>query len=155
MLVEIDRIKIALAPGQRLLGMDLGDRTIGMAISDPALRVASPIATLRRTKFRADLPKIENILYDYNVGGIVFGWPLHMNGTVSKRCQATKQFALNMQYYGVDCAVAFFDERLSTVAVDTILINEADMSRAKRKNAVDKMAAGLILQAALEYIKNM
>ncbi len=154
MLVELDCIKLALAPGQRLLGMDFGSHTLGIAISDPALRVASPLITLKRKKFSQDLPHIQHILYNYNIGAIILGWPLNMNGTPSKRCQATKQFALNMAYHGVNLPMTFFDERLSTVAIDKILIKEADMSRAKRKQAVDKMAAGFILQGALEYLEN-
>ena len=154
MLVDIDQIKIGLAPGQRVLGVDLGTRTIGLAVSDPALRVASPIGTIKRKKFSLDLPELQKIIHNYNVGGIIFGWPLNMDGTASKRCQSTRQFALNMEYNGVAENIAFYDERLSTVAIDKILINEADMSRAKRKTVVDKMAAGFILQGALNYLEN-
>lgn len=155
MLVEIDQIKTGLAPAQRLLGVDLGSRTIGMAISDPALRVASPIGTIKRKKFTLDLIRLQKILHEYNVGGIIFGWPLNMDGSVSKRCQSTRQFALNMVYNGIMVNMAFYDERLSTVAIDKILIGEADISRTKRKTVVDKMAAGFILQGALGYLETI
>ena len=155
MITEIENIKRLLRPAQKILGIDLGDKTIGMAVSDPALRVGSPIETIKRKKFTTDLIKLEKIIHNHNIGAIIFGWPLNMDGGVTQRCQSTKQFALNMEYAGVDLPVAFFDERFSTVAVEKILINEADMSRAKRGEVVDKMAASYILQGALEYIENL
>lgn len=152
MITDIQNIKSALAPAQRLLGIDLGTKTIGMAVSDPALRVASPISTIKRKKFTADIISLQETIHDYNIGGIIFGWPLNLDGTPSKRCQSTRQFALNLEYHGVSLPMAFFDERLSTVAIDKILVQEADMSRNKRGEVIDKMAAGFILQGALEYI---
>ena len=155
MIIDLKNIQRYMRPGQRLLGLDLGTKTIGLAVSDPALRVASPIHTIKRKKFIQDLPELLEIIHQYNIGGLIFGWPLNMDGTVSRRCQATNQFALNLGYQGVELPMAFYDERLSTVAVERILINEADMSRKKRSAVVDKMASGFILQGALEFLDGL
>ncbi|MGB1360745.1 MAG: Holliday junction resolvase RuvX [Alphaproteobacteria bacterium] len=155
MIIEIDNITKYLQPAQKLLGIDLGEKTIGLSVSDPALRVASPITTINRKKFTTDIVQIKEIVHTYNIGGIIFGYPLNMDGTKSKRCQSTKQFALNLGYEGLDIAMAFFDERLSTVAVERVLIDEADLSRDKRAKAVDKMASSFILQGALDYLDNL
>ena len=155
MIIDLKDIQRFIRPGQRLLGLDLGTKTIGLSVSDPALRVASPIDTIKRTKFIKDLPQLEKAIHRYNIGGLIFGWPLNMDGTVSKRCQATQQFALNCGYEGIDLPMAFYDERLSTVAIERILIDEADMSRKKRGAVVDKMAAGFILQGALELLEGL
>ncbi len=155
MITEKQNILKLLKPGQRIIGIDLGEKTIGLSVSDPAFRVASPITTIIRKKFTIDIIELKNVIHDYNIGAMILGFPLNMDGTKSKRCQSTKQFALNLSYNGIDIPMAFFDERLSTVAVEKILINEADMSREKRNKSVDKMASSFILQGALEYLQNI
>lgn len=143
----------ALAAGSRLLGLDLGSKTIGLAISDPGLAVASPIDTIRRTKFTKDAEALERTVEERNVGGLVIGLPINMDGTEGPRCQSTRQFAVNMIQRGFALPIAFWDERLSTAAVQRLLINEADMTRRRRAQVVDKMAAAYILQGALDRIR--
>lgn len=142
-----------LAAGSRLLGLDLGSKTIGLAISDPGLAVASPIDTIRRTKFTKDAEALERAVEEHNVGGLVIGLPINMDGTEGPRCQSTRQFAANMIQRGFALPIAFWDERLSTAAVQRFLIDEADMTRRRRAQVVDKMAAAYILQGALDRIR--
>ena len=144
-----DRLK----PGERLLGLDLGEKTIGLAISDSALKVASPLDTLRGGKFTADAEALKRLAAARGVGGLVIGLPVNMDGSEGPRCQATRQFAANLaEIAGFSLPVAFWDERLSTAAVERILVAEADMSRKRRKQVVDKMAAAYILQGALDAL---
>lgn len=142
-----------IARNTRLLGLDLGEKTIGLAISDPGLMVASPLETITRKKFTLDAEKLEKVIADRNVGGLVFGWPVNMDGSEGPRCQSTRQFARNLaQLRGLTLPIAFWDERLSTAAIERFLINEADMTRGRRDEVVDKMAAGYILQGALDAL---
>lgn len=141
--------------GTRLLGLDLGSKTIGLAISDPALTVASPIDTIRRTKFSKDAAKLDYLMVDRNVGGLVLGLPINMDGSEGPRCQSTRQFAANLAQRGTQQPIVFWDERLSTAAVERVLIDEADMSRRKRANVIDKMAAAYILQGALDRLERI
>ncbi|MFQ5467546.1 MAG: Holliday junction resolvase RuvX [Kiloniellaceae bacterium] len=142
-----------LAPRQRLLGLDLGAKTIGLAISDSRLAVASPVETIRRTKFTRDAAALKALCAARAVGGLVIGLPINMDGGEGPRCASVRQFARNLrEIAGLDPPVAFWDERLSTVAVERVLIHEADMSRARRAKAVDKMAAAYILQGALDAL---
>lgn len=150
---DFEELHQALAAGSRLLGLDLGSKTIGLAISDPGLTVASPIDTIRRTKFTKDAEALERIVEERNVGGLVIGLPINMDGTEGPRCQSTRQFAANMIQRGFTLPVAFWDERLSTAAVQRLLIDEADMTRRRRAQVVDKMAAAYILQGALDRIR--
>lgn len=145
----------AMAPGSRLLGLDLGSKTIGLAISDPGLSVASPIDTIRRTKFTKDAEALEHTVEERNVGGLIIGLPINMDGTEGPRCQSTRQFATNMIQRGFDRPIAFWDERLSTAVVQRLLINEADMSRRRRAKVVDQMAAAYILQGALDRLRSL
>jgi len=142
-----------LARGTRLLGLDLGDKTIGLALSDPGLTVASPIDTIRRSKFTRDAEALIQIVRDRGVGGLVIGLPVNMDGTEGPRCQSTRQFAANL-LAKIDLPIAFWDERLSTAAVERLLTDEADMTRARRGQVVDKMAAAYILQGALDAMAN-
>jgi putative Holliday junction resolvase len=142
-----------LAKGARLLGLDLGDKTIGLALSDPGLTVASPIDTIRRAKFTRDAEALILIVRDRGVGGLVIGLPVNMDGTEGPRCQSTRQFAANL-LTKIDIPIAFWDERLSTAAVERLLTDEADMTRARRGQVVDKMAAAYILQGALDMMAN-
>jgi len=149
----LEELKPALAPGTRLLGLDLGSKTIGLAISDPGLQVASPIDTIRRTKFTQDAVILESIVAERKVGGLVIGLPINMDGSEGGRCQSTRQFAANMIARGFALPIAFWDERLSSAAVERFLIDEADMRRNKRAQVIDKMAAGYILQGALDRLR--
>jgi putative Holliday junction resolvase len=142
-----------LAKGTRLLGLDLGDKTIGLALSDPGLTVASPIDTIRRGKFTRDAEALIRTIRDRGVGGLVIGLPVNMDGTEGPRCQSTRQFAANL-LTKIDIPIAFWDERLSTAAIERLLTDEADMTRARRAQVVDKMAAAYILQGALDTMEH-
>ncbi|MTI10310.1 Holliday junction resolvase RuvX [Curvivirga aplysinae] len=152
MFVEVKDIAGLLLPGQTLLGLDLGSKTIGMAISDPAMRIASPIGTVKRTKFTKDMAELAKKIELHNVGGLIFGMPLNMDGTQGPRAQSTRQFAWNLKHNGMDLPIALWDERLSTAAVERVLIEQADMNRKRRSEVVDKAAASYILQGALDFI---
>ena len=144
-----------MRPGTRLLGLDLGSKTIGLALSDPAFMVASPIATIRRTKFGKAAAELARLIADRGVGGLVLGLPINMDGSEGPRCQSTRQFATNLIQRGMEQPIVFWDERLSTAAVERVLIDEADMSRRKRADVVDKMAAAYILQGALDRLRRI
>ena len=132
-----------------LMGLDLGSKTIGLAIADPTGVIASPLATIRRRKFTDDARALVKIIDARNVGGLVFGLPVNMDGEEGPRCQSTRQFAANfLERRGI--GIAFWDERLSTSAVEKFLIGEADMTRKRRAEVIDKMAAAYILQGALD-----
>lgn len=145
----IDRLKDALKPGQRLLGLDVGAKTIGLALSDVRLIIASPVDTLRRGKFADDARRLTRMIAAEDIGALVIGLPIEMSGREGPRCQSVRQFADNLLKV-VDLPVAFWDERLSTSAVERVLIEEADMTRKRRAEVIDKMAAAYILQGALD-----
>ncbi|MDB5393402.1 MAG: hypothetical protein JWM91_908 [Rhodospirillales bacterium] len=149
-------LKALLPPGRRLLGLDLGEKTIGVAISDPGLTVASPIDTVRRIKFTEDVKQLVKMIQGREVGGIIVGLPINMDGTQGPRCMSVRHFAENLigrsDLWGAEPEIAFWDERLSTVVVQRLLIDEVDMRRNKRAEAVDKMAAAYILQGALDAL---
>ncbi len=150
---EVKDIAGLLLPGQTILGLDLGSKTIGMAISDPSLRIASPIGTVRRSKFTKDAEELVEKMERHNVGALIFGMPYNMDGSEGPRTQSTRQFAWNLKHHGLDMPVGFWDERLSTVAVERVMIEQADMSRKRRAEVVDKAAAAYILQGALDFIQ--
>ena len=143
-------LRAALARHQRLLGLDLGEKTIGLALSDPGLSVASPVTTIRRTKFTADARELLKLVAERQVGGLVIGLPLNMDGSEGPRCQSVRQFAANLLKLQ-DLPILFWDERLSTVAVERNMI-DADLSRAKRAKVVDQAAAAFILQGVLDSL---
>ena len=145
---DIEALVAALPKGARLLGIDLGTKTIGLALSDVERRIATPLETLKRTKFTPDADAIRRVVDRFGVGGLVVGLPLNMDGTEGPRAQATRAFVRNLKPL-VEIPVAFWDERLSTMAVTRTLI-DADASRARRGALVDKMAAAYILQGALD-----
>lgn len=146
--------------GARLLGLDLGTKTIGLAVSDATRSVATPLKTIQRTKFTEDLRALGTVVREYEVGGFVFGWPLNMDGTHSASCDRVRSFIDEMGKYpqelgmkqGADLWIALFDERLSTDAVHDFLVKDVDMSRTKRKQVIDKLAAQLILQGAIDFL---
>ncbi len=140
-----------LGHGRRLLGLDVGARTVGLAISDAALKVASPLDTIRRTGLARDLQALEALIAERRVGGLVVGLPVSMDGSEGRRAQSVRQFVADLGRH-IDTPVAFWDERLSTAAVERLLVREADLSRRRRARVVDKMAAAYILQGALDYL---
>jgi len=140
-----------LRQSQRLLSIDLGEKTIGLALSDPGRIIASPLVTLHRTRFSKDVETLRALMDEHGIGAIVIGLPLNMDGSEGPRCQSVRQFADNL-LEKMDVPIAFWDERLSTVAVTRTLL-EADMSRKRRGEVVDKMAAAYILQGALDRMK--
>ena len=139
---------VTATKSQRLLGLDLGSKTIGLAVSDTAWMVASPLKTLKRSKFTKDAQTLLEICKEQNIGGLVLGLPLNMDGSEGPRVQATKAFQRNLEKM-TDLPVAYWDERLSTVAAERAML-EADTSRAKRAENIDNVAASFILQGALE-----
>ncbi len=140
----------ALPRSQRLAALDLGEKTIGIAIGDPGHKVASPLTTIHRTKFTKDATELLRIMDERQVGGLIIGLPLNMDGTEGPRCQSVRQFAANLMQIR-DLPIAFWDERMSTMAVTRGMI-EADMTRAKRAKVVDQSAAAFILQGALDSL---
>ena len=134
----------------RLLGVDLGSKTIGLAVSDPLLKIASPITTLKRSKLSSNAIEFSNIIKNYQIGGIIVGLPINMDGTEGPRVQATRDWSLDLARI-LSIPVAFWDERLSTVAVERMMLN-ADMTRNKRAAKIDQAAAAYILQGALDNI---
>jgi len=149
--VELRALKEALPRGKRLLGLDVGSKTVGLALSDTLFTVATPLETLKRgKKFAPDGEKLAKLIAERDVGGLVIGWPVNMDGSEGPRCQSTRAFARNLDAL-IDLPYAFWDERLSTAAVERTLI-EADRSRARRAELVDKLAASYILQGALHAL---
>ncbi len=140
----------ALPERGKLMGLDLGTKTIGVAISDAMRYSATPHVTLKRTKFTQDAEALQRIIADNAIAGIVLGLPLNMDGSEGPRAQSTRAFARNLAQR-IDLPLVFWDERLSTAAVTRTLI-EADVSRAKRAGVVDKLAASFILQGVLDRL---
>ncbi len=134
------------------MGLDMGEKTIGIAISDAGRTIATPYKTLRRTKFSHDAQELLALAEERELGGIVIGLPLNMDGSEGPKCQSVRQFAANLGHH-TELPIAFWDERLSTVAVTRTLL-EADTSRARRRQVVDKMAAAFILQGALDRLNS-
>ena len=136
---------------QRLLGLDVGSKTIGLALSNSALTLASPLETIRRAKFASDAARLGDLIVKHDVGGLVIGLPVEMNGNEGPACQSIRQFAANL-LERLEIDIAFWDERLSTAAVERFLVDQADMTRRRRAEVVDKMAAAYILQGALDAV---
>ncbi len=143
----------SLGRGARILGVDLGEKTIGLALSDVGRSIATPLETIRRTKFTPDAERIRALAGRFEVGALVVGLPLNMDGSEGPRAQATRAFVRNLKpLLGVP--IVFWDERLSTAAVTRTLL-DADASRARRSVLVDKMAAAYILQGALDRLRTL
>ncbi|WP_424833256.1 Holliday junction resolvase RuvX [Ruegeria sp.] len=140
----------ALSPMTALMGLDLGEKTIGVAVSDRMRTVASPLETVRRKKFTLDSARLIEIVTDREIGGLLLGLPRNMDGTEGPRCQSTRAFARNMMRL-TDLPIGFWDERLSTVAAEKALL-EADTTRKRRGQVIDHVAAGYILQGALDRL---
>jgi len=140
-------------PGRPLVGLDLGTVTLGVALSDRLWSVATPLETIKRKKFTLDAQKLEAILSAREVGGIILGLPRNMDGSEGPRAQSTRAFARNLAARGSP-PICFWDERLSTVAAERALL-EADTSRKKRAEVIDHVAAGYILQGALDRFRHL
>ena len=147
----IAALAAALRPKERLMGFDVGSKTIGLAISDGGLRVATSIDTIRRAKFTKDAESLAAMIAERGVGGLVIGLPVSMDGTEGPACQSVRQFGSNLDAR-LAIGIAYWDERLSTSAVQRFLTDEIDMSRRRRAEVVDKMAAAYILQGALDSL---
>lgn len=143
----------ALAAGRRLMGLDVGEKTIGVAVSDTTLSIATPVETLRRAKFTADAEKLARLVAERGVGGFIVGLPVNMDGSEGPRCQSVRAFATNL-LGKIDLPLAFWDERLSTAAVTRTML-DADLSRARRAELVDKLAAAYILQGFLDHLRSV
>lgn len=153
MLIEWQKLQEALAPGSRLIGLDLGEKNIGIAMSDTQLTVASPLATRKRSKFSQDFEYLTALMAEHGAGGLVVGLPLNMNGTEGPSAQSARAFARNFAARS-EVPIALWDERLSTAAVTRTLL-AADTSRKRRAEVVDKMAAAWLLQGAMDALSNL
>lgn len=149
-MVDLATLRASLPPASRIMGLDLGEKTIGIALSDTLLMVASPLMTRKRTKFAADFEALVALASEHRVGGLVVGLPLNMDGTEGPSAQSARAFARNFAARS-DVPVLLWDERLSTAAVTRTLL-AADVSRRRRAELVDRMAAAWILQGALDAL---
>src|SRR5580704_15368910 len=148
--MELDGLALRIGAGQRLMGAELGAKTIGLALSDVERRIATPLITIRRTKFAKDAARLVSLMDEFDAAALVIGLPLNMDGSEGPRVQATRAFVRNLGRL-TQAPFVFWDERLSTAAVTRALI-EQDASRAKRAEVVDRMAAAYILQGALDRL---
>jgi len=158
----LENIFVCCPKGKNLLGMDIGRKTIGLALSDSKHSIATPLKTIKRTKFSKDIKVLERVIKDYDVGGYVLGYPLNMDNSEGPRCQSVRDFA---QEFSVQLSdelkpsknlwIALWDERLSTVSVDNFVSETVNIkkSRAKEKGIIDKLAAQHILQGALDFMQ--
>ncbi|WP_299502665.1 Holliday junction resolvase RuvX [uncultured Roseobacter sp.] len=150
---EVGAFAQALPPLHSIAGLDLGTVTLGVAVSDTFLSVATPLETIKRRKFTLDAARLAEIVAERRIGGLVLGLPRNMDGSEGPRCQSTRAFARNLEKVdGLDIPITFWDERLSTVAAERALL-EADTSRKRRAEVIDHVAAGYILQGALDRIR--
>lgn len=152
-IVDLEDVKATHKEGERLFGLDLGTKTIGIAVSDGGLTIASALTTIQRTKFTKDVAELARLAGEHRVCGLVVGLPLNMDGSEGPRAQATRAFVRNLKGK-LDLAVVLWDERLSTVAAERAML-EADVSRKKRAKRIDAVAAAFILQGALDRIAGL
>ena len=143
----------SLAPLQPIIGLDLGEKTIGVAASDGLLQAANAVVTIKRKKFGVDAAQLLEIAQTRNAAGFILGLPRNMDGSEGPRCQSPRAFARNLSAL-TDLPIGFWDERLSTVAAERALI-EADLTRKRRKEIIDSVAATYILQGALDRIRHI
>ncbi len=148
-LIDLPAALPAYAP---VLGLDLGSKTIGVAISDVTRAIASPLELIVKTKFTDEANRLFALMEARGAKGIVIGLPVNMDGTEGPRCQSVRAFGRNLLRLRPEIPIAFWDERWSTKAVQRMMTDEADLSRARRAELVDKMAAAYILQGALDRL---
>jgi len=157
--LELEAFAAALPYGSPVLGLDLGEKTIGVAVSDATRTVASPLSLIRKTKFNEDVAAIAALMKSRRAAGVVIGLPYNMDGTEGARCQSNRAFARNLARLHpetwADVPILFWDERLSTAAVDRMLVQEHDVTRARRAELVDKIAPAWILRGALERLRRI
>lgn len=153
-LLALAELRAVLVPQQRLIGIDPGQRVIGVALSDVLLTLASPYGSIRRGKLRGNAAEIAAIAAGQGAGGLVVGWPLSMNGSVGPAAQAARDWALALSE-ATGLPAMLWDERLSSAAANRFLVAEADVSRKRRAAAVDRLAAAWILQGALDALRRM
>ena len=139
-----------LPPEARLLGLDVGEKTIGLALSDARRTIASPLSTIERSKFSKDIEALKKIIADHAVGGLVIGYPVNMDGSLGPRTQSIRTFAAHLQK-PIDLPMLLWDERMSTMVVERVML-DADLSRQRRQQLVDKLAASYMLQGFLDSI---
>ncbi|MEH6521253.1 Holliday junction resolvase RuvX [Sulfitobacter sp.] len=149
---NIEDYAAALPEMRALIGLDLGEKTIGVAVTDSFLSVASPLETVRRKKFGVDAARLAEIMSNRNIGGLILGLPYNMDGSEGPRCQSTRAFARNLSRLHPDLPIGYWDERLSTVAAERALL-EADTSRKRRAEVIDHVAASYILQGVLDRLR--
>jgi putative Holliday junction resolvase len=152
-IVTLEELASTLPVKSRLMGLDLGTKTIGLALSDILQTIATPLQTIRREKFTTDIKILLQLAIDHDVSALVIGMPFNLDGSEGPRAQATRAFARNLGQH-TELPLVFWDERLSTVAVERTLL-EADASRKRRAEVIDKMAAAYILQGALDRLANI
>jgi len=150
--LDILELPKAMPPYTPVIGLDLGEKTIGVAVSDVSMAIASPLHLIHKTKFTDDARILFGLMANRRAQGIVIGLPVNMDGTEGPRCQSSRAFARNLLRLKPDLPIAFWDERMSTQAVQRMMTDEADLSRARRAELVDKMAATYILQGALDRL---
>jgi putative holliday junction resolvase len=151
-MLEVGDFAASLPQGVRIMGLDVGSKTVGLALSDATRSIASALVTLRRTRLADDLRQLLDVAVRHGVGGFVVGLPLNLDGSAGPRVQATRAFVRNLAKAS-PLPVVYWDERLSTVAAERALL-EADMSRKRRAEVVDKVAATIILQGALDRMRH-
>ena len=149
---DIKDFAAALPAMRALIGLDLGEKTIGVAVTDSMLSVATPLETVRRKKFGLDAARLSEIIAARNIGGVILGLPFNMDGSEGPRCQSTRAFARNFDRLHPALPISYWDERLSTVAAERALL-EADTSRKRRAEVIDHVAAGYILQGVLDRLR--
>ena len=152
--IDITELAGALPPRRALLGLDLGEKTIGVAVSDISLTIASPLELIKKSKFTLEAERLFKLMAMREADGLVIGLPVNMDGTEGPRCQSCRAFARNILRLR-DMPIAFWDERWSSSVMNRFLIEEADLSRAKRAEVIDKNAAAYILQGALDRMKGL
>jgi putative holliday junction resolvase len=153
--LDIEDFAAALPQYAPIVGLDPGEKTLGVAVSDVTRTVASPLALIEKTKFTQDAEALFKLMDSRGAIGIVVGLPMNMDGTEGVRCQSNRALARNLLRVKPELPITFWDERLSTAAVTRVLIEEHDVNRKRRAEVVDKMAAGWILQGALERIRTL
>ncbi|MFP4098836.1 MAG: Holliday junction resolvase RuvX [Alphaproteobacteria bacterium] len=162
MIDRLENIYESCPQGVRLLGMDIGKKTIGLALADNANGISTPLMTVRRTKFSQDIKQLERVIRDYEVGGYIIGYPLHMDGSEGARCQSVRDFSHEFErQISADLKqdqglwIALYDERLSTASVEDLVDYSVGISRrsAKARGLTDQLAAQVILQSALDFMQ--
>ena len=151
-MLTLDTLLPRLSRYGRLMGLDLGTKTIGLALSDVERRIATPLETIQRTKFTKDVARMVELAKKHEVVAFVIGLPLNMDGSEGPRCQSVRAFARNLLAKR-DLPLLFWDERLSTAAVTRMMIDEHDLTRKRQGESVDKLAAAWILQGALDRLR--